>query len=122
VASHCHSLKEKRSVVRKLKERVRNRFQVPLSEVGGQDTWQRLVMGFAVVGSDRQTVDRLLTEITRFVDHAGLAELIDDTREILSYGDEPLGEAAGAMLDRAAEGNSMDADWIPESWKDEETP
>jgi uncharacterized protein len=120
MASHCHSLKEKRSVVRKLKERVRNRFHVPLSEVGGQDTWQRLVMGFAVVGSDRQTVDRVVTEITRFVDRAGLAELIDETHEIVSYGDEPLGEAV-AMLDPAAEGDPMDADWIPESWKDEET-
>ena len=47
-----HSLKEKRGVVRSIVRRVRNEFNVAVAEVGGQDTWQRTVLGLAAVGHD----------------------------------------------------------------------
>lgn len=125
LASQCHSLKDKRSVVRKLKERVRTRCQVALGEVGAQDTWQRLVLGFAVVSSDRQTVERMLGEIAQVVAGAGLAELIHEERELLAYGEGPMGEAAVAMANKTGASDdmdSMDDDWIPDSWKSEEVP
>ncbi|MBL8222124.1 MAG: DUF503 domain-containing protein, partial [Bryobacterales bacterium] len=36
-----HSLKDKRSVVKGLKDRLRHRFNVSVAEIGGHDTWQR---------------------------------------------------------------------------------
>lgn len=98
-------------MVRKLKDRVRSRFRVPLSEVGGQDTWQRVVVGFAVVGSDRPGVESRVNEIADFIDRAGVAEMVHVEREVLTYGAGPLGEAQGPG----------DDDWIPDSWKEDGT-
>ena len=48
------SLKEKRGVVRRITGRLRHRFNVSVAEVGGQDTWQRAVIGLAMAGSDEE--------------------------------------------------------------------
>jgi len=60
---HAHSLKEKRHVLRSLKDRLRNRFNVSVAEVDGQDTWQRSVVAIATVSGDRQRVQDLLTKV-----------------------------------------------------------
>lgn len=117
LASHCHSLKEKRVVVRKLKDRVRTRFYVSLAEVGGLDTWQRLVLGFSVVSNDRVKVEGLLAEICRFIESCGVADLVSVDREILAYGDSPFGEAPLPIRGSNSTEPSADEDWIPESWK-----
>lgn len=109
LAQHCHSLKEKRSVVRKLKDRVRSRFHINVVEVGGQDTWQRIVLGFSVVGIDRGHVDNALADVIAFVEDAGLAQLYDDEREVLTFGDQAFAEEEA----RATE-------WIPAEWREEE--
>lgn len=128
LASHCHSLKEKRAVLRKLKDRVEAHYRVRLGEVGGQDTWQRVVLGFAVVGSERQGVEALLDEIVRFVNRTGLAQVMSDEREVLSYGEAPFGESARAVIQKTG-GHALpggagdepeDDEWIPEEWKSEE--
>lgn len=111
-------------VVRKLKDRVRSRFHVPAAEVGGLDTWQRLVLGFSVVSNDRVKVEGLLVEICHFIESSGDADLISVEREILGYGDGPFGEA-GIPGSRAAEPSAGgdDDNWVPESWKlDSEVP
>ena len=92
LASHCHSLKQKRNVIRKLKERVRNRMRVSIAEVGGQGTWQRMQLGFAVVGSDREQGVTLVREVVDFVESTGLALLLDYEYEVLTYGGERLGQ------------------------------
>jgi uncharacterized protein YlxP (DUF503 family) len=114
LASQCHSLKEKRSVIRKIKDRTRARFHLALSEVGAQDTWQRVVLGFALVGSDRAVVENGLGDVVGFIEAMGLASVAEDEREVLSYGDAPL---SGSGFRDEGEPEGMDADWIPESWK-----
>ena len=60
---HIHgsqSLKAKRGVVRSIVQRVRNRFNVSVAEIGGQDTWQLAVLGITAAGSDEVTVRRVL--------------------------------------------------------------
>jgi uncharacterized protein YlxP (DUF503 family) len=63
----CQSLKEKRSVVRSLKERLRNRFNVSVAETGHNDLWQRAELTACVVSTDRRQVDSILESIDRFV-------------------------------------------------------
>jgi uncharacterized protein YlxP (DUF503 family) len=60
---HAHSLKEKRHVLRSLKDRLRKRFNVSVAEVDGQDTWQRSVVAVAMVSGDRQRVQDLLARV-----------------------------------------------------------
>jgi uncharacterized protein YlxP (DUF503 family) len=47
-----NSLKEKRGVVQSICRRLRNRFPVSVAEVGGQDLWQRALLGVTAIGSD----------------------------------------------------------------------
>lgn len=60
---HAQSLKEKRHVLRSLKDRLRKRFNVSVAEVDGQDTWQRSVVAVAMVSGDRQRVQDLLAKV-----------------------------------------------------------
>ncbi len=62
------SLKEKRKVLRSLKDRIQNRFNVSVAEVDGQDLWQRATFAFAVVGRDGAHVSRVLQEIMQFLE------------------------------------------------------
>ena len=50
----AHSLKEKRQVLRSLKDRVRHTFNVAVAEVDDQDFCQSLEVGIATVGTDPQ--------------------------------------------------------------------
>lgn len=89
----AHSLKEKRRAVRSLVDRAKARFDVRLSEVGGQDTWQRAVLGLAVVGADRVVVEGVVARVVDFVHDAGAGELVADDRETLAFGDSFYEEA-----------------------------
>ena len=71
------SLKDKRSVVRSLKERIRQRVQAAVAEVDHQDLWQRAALGVAVVSGDRQQVDEMLQSVRRLVEGTYEAELLD---------------------------------------------
>ena len=85
-----HSLKVKRGVVRSIVSRVRNRFNVSISEVGGQDTWQRAVLGISATGLNQPGVRRTLTGVVEFIESLHLAEIRASDIEIL---DLPYGEA-----------------------------
>lgn len=54
---HARSLKEKRSAVRGLKDRIRSKFNASVAEVGYQDKWQRAVLAACLVGGDRRQLE-----------------------------------------------------------------
>lgn len=56
----AHSLKEKRAVIRGLKDRLRSRFNVSVAELGGQELWQRALVGVVAIGPDRVYLEGLL--------------------------------------------------------------
>lgn len=113
LAPACHSLKEKRGVVRRIVDRVRSRFHVNLAEVDGQDTWQRAVLGFAVVSGDAALVESTTNQIIGAVEAMGLASVAGVERDVLSYGDEPFGEPDyGQLTD----------DWVPDEWRSSPEP
>jgi uncharacterized protein YlxP (DUF503 family) len=80
-----HSLKEKRTVLRRVKDRARQKFNLAIAEVGENDLWQRAVLGVAVLGSGRRFVESALDEVVRFV--RGEAEVIDVERELQTMND-----------------------------------
>jgi len=61
------SLKAKRSIVRKVLDRTKNRFNVSAAEVGQQDAHRRATLGFAVVSGDRRHANSMLDSIASFV-------------------------------------------------------
>jgi uncharacterized protein YlxP (DUF503 family) len=64
----ARSLKEKRKPLRSLKDRVRRRFNVAVAEVGGQDLWQRTVVGVALVAGTEQQLRRDLQAVRRYLE------------------------------------------------------
>jgi uncharacterized protein len=85
VELHVHgsrSLKEKRGVVRSITQRLRNRFNISVAEVGGQDTWQRVELGLAVAANDALSARRRLEQAIEFIEELHLAEVIDQELEI----------------------------------------
>ncbi|MFH1278659.1 MAG: DUF503 domain-containing protein [Candidatus Eisenbacteria bacterium] len=77
------SLKAKRSVVKSLKERIRNRHNVSVAEVDHHDLWQRATIGVAVVSNEKVHAERTLAAVIRFVESEPRAEMIDVETEFL---------------------------------------
>ena len=109
-----HSLKEKRAVVRRVVDRVQQKFHLVVSEVGGQDTWQRADLAFALVARTRDQAEDAVGSILGFVDSLGLAERIHERHEIAAYGDDWYGEPRDTR-------SPADESWIPAAWREEPT-
>lgn len=63
----AQSLKDKRSVLKSLKDRLRGQFNVAVAEVDSNDLWQRASLGVAAVGGARAYVDGLLEDVARWL-------------------------------------------------------
>jgi len=59
----AHSLKDKRQVLRSLKERLRGRFNVAIAELDGQDSWQRATVGIVSVSNNVAHLEQSLRTI-----------------------------------------------------------
>ncbi|HYP14496.1 MAG TPA: DUF503 domain-containing protein [Bryobacteraceae bacterium] len=58
-----HSLKDKRHVVKSLKDRLRSRFNVAVAEIGYQDTWQRSLISAVTVSGDHARAEAVLQSV-----------------------------------------------------------
>ena len=71
------SLKEKRMVLKSMKDRLRQQFNIAVAEVDGQETWQRVTLGVAGVGCDRRYVNGQLSQVVEWVQRQRDVELTD---------------------------------------------
>ncbi len=76
----AQSLKEKRSVVNSLKDRLHERFNVSVAETGHQDKWQKAELTAAVVSAERRHADSVLQSLDAFVAGDARARIIDSYR------------------------------------------
>jgi len=65
------SLKDKRSAVSGLKERIRSRFNASVAEVGYQDKWQRAVLAVSMVGGERRALESEAARLQTLCEEAG---------------------------------------------------
>ena len=77
----CASLKEKRSVVRSLKDRLRVRFALSVAETAHQDVLTRAEVSVALVASDRRVAETVLDRADRLVQEDGRALILDSRRD-----------------------------------------
>jgi len=80
-----HSLKGKRGVLRSIKQRVANKFNVSIAECDDHDSWQRVTLGIAQIGNERDHVDRSLREVADFVSALGLAQPGEESYHFDNY-------------------------------------
>lgn len=85
------SLKQKRGVVQSIKRRVRNKFNLSISEVGGQETWQRAVLGLAAAGSSERVVRGELDRAIEFIEDMRVAEVSGSEVQVTLLPEEEAG-------------------------------
>jgi uncharacterized protein len=88
---HARSLKDKRRVVAKFRDRVRSRFDVSIAEVAQQDIHQRAVFGVTVVSGEASVCDSVLEQVARSAELAEDAVLTDRATEVITVGDDLYG-------------------------------
>ena len=76
----AQSLKDKRRVVKSMKERLQSRFRVSAAETAHQDLWQRAEITACVVSGDRRHVDEVLSSMDRLVVEDMRARVIQSKR------------------------------------------
>ena len=88
----AHSLKDKRQVVRSLKDRLRNSFNISVAEIDVTDLWQRATIGVVSISSSRDYLEGLMRNVEReavkIANNNG-AEVVDSFMDYLESGDHP---------------------------------
>ncbi len=83
---HAHSLKDKRQVVRSLKDRLRASFNISVAELDPSSLWNQATIGVVAISHSRDYLDGLMKNIeraaTRITNNLG-AEVTDSFVEFL---------------------------------------
>ena len=77
------SLKSKRFVIKSLKDRIKNKFNVSIAEIDANDLWQRSVLGAACVANETKVINQTLDGVRNLVLSTPSVELIDSIMEML---------------------------------------
>ena len=120
------SLKAKRGVVQSIKRRVRNRFNLSVAEVGGQETWQRSVLALAAAGSETHIVESELAKAIDFIEELHLAEVTGSDIELVDLPEEARGldwdgdaEELGADGDAHGDAGGSEDEWAWEAERED---
>ena len=79
-----NSLKGKRRILKRIIERVKNKFNVSIAEVGNNDLWQSSQIGFCMVGNDKRFINSALDKIIYFIEEINAAEITKSDIEIIN--------------------------------------
>jgi uncharacterized protein YlxP (DUF503 family) len=60
---YAHSLKEKRAVLQKMRDRLRARFNVALAELDHQDLWQHATLGVVSISNSQALLESTLRQV-----------------------------------------------------------
>lgn len=82
---HAFSLKDKRSVVKRVIHRCQDKFNVAVAEVDMQDVHTAAVLGIVTVGNDARFIRSVLDNVANFVDRLELAEIVDQDIQVEHY-------------------------------------
>jgi uncharacterized protein YlxP (DUF503 family) len=81
----CRSLKGKRKIVKSIIARLKNRFNASVAETGLNDQYQRIEIGYSMVGNDRRHINSKADKLINMAEALGLAEIIDTEVEIINF-------------------------------------
>lgn len=79
----AHSLKDKRSQIKSLKDRLSSRFNASIAEIDALDNWQQAVIGICIISNDRSYLDKQYSLIETMVLEYTELELVSAEREWL---------------------------------------
>lgn len=79
----CHSLKEKRAIIKPLLNELRRDFNVSVAETEHHDVWQSAVLAMVAVGQIRSALERMEREILERIEINPHLQLVECQREWL---------------------------------------
>ncbi len=79
----CQSLKDKRRILKSLKDRLHRKFNVSVAETAHQELWQRAELSCSVVSTDRRHAQEVLSSADRLVSEVSQVRIIDSTTSFL---------------------------------------
>ncbi len=79
----CRSLKDKRQILKSLKDRLHNQYNVSVAETDHQDLWQRAELTACVVSNERRHAEDVLRQADRLVAGAAGARIMDSSTSYL---------------------------------------
>lgn len=77
------SLKDKRQVLLSVKDRLRQKFNLSVAEIDGQDLWQRTVLALACVANDGRHVNQVLDQALSLIRSCPAVEIVQSRIELL---------------------------------------
>jgi len=78
-----NSLKEKRMVLHSLKARLRNNFNVAVSQVDDEDKWQKTTLAIVGVEKTRNNMNSVLSKAVNFIEELKTVDLINYEMELI---------------------------------------
>ena len=81
--SEPQSLKEKRMVLKSLKTRLRNNFNIAVSELDYHEKWQKTLLGIVSINNKRRDLDAMFSHIINFIEKEERVEIVDYSIELL---------------------------------------
>ena len=74
--SQVDSLKDKRRVIKSIKDKIRNTFNVSVAEIDDQDVWRSAQLGIAVISNDQSYANGVLSRVQDLIESRGDAVMI----------------------------------------------
>lgn len=76
------SLKSKRHFLKGIKDRLKNKFNVSIAEVGHNDLWQRTTLGVSVVANQKKFANQVLSQVVEQINKENGLQILDYSIEI----------------------------------------
>ncbi|MEW5806757.1 MAG: DUF503 domain-containing protein [Acidobacteriota bacterium] len=77
----CHSLKDKRRVIKSIKDRMRSRYNVAVSEVDGHDLWQSSTIAIVSVSNEDSLLEETFQKIHGEIENMLPGNIIEEKVE-----------------------------------------
>ena len=66
-----------------IKDRLKNKFNISVAEVGHNDLWQRATLGVSVVANEKKFANQVLSKVVEQIDQENGLQILDYSMEIL---------------------------------------
>jgi len=83
-----HSLKDKRHAVKRIVEKTRAKFNISIMEIEQTNLWQRVKIGFSIVGVKKDHVNSAIENVYAYIESLYIGKIIDTWTEIIVIGNE----------------------------------
>lgn len=81
--SCSNNLKEKRMVLRSLKNKLRNNFNISIIEIDDHNKWQKSTLALAAIGRDKSNLNSLISNVINYIGENNHIQLLDYEMEII---------------------------------------